>query len=68
MEDEVKKVCADNQIAEWMRVWIPYNDEPGGVEVSQSRNVTSTLIGPAARSELATQILDKISDLIYLKF
>ena len=34
MEDEVKKVCADNQIAEWMRVWIPYNDEPGGVEVS----------------------------------
>ena len=34
MEDEVKKVCADHQIAEWMRVWIPYNDEPGGVEVS----------------------------------
>ncbi len=50
-----------------MRVWIPFNENTG-IEASRTMmsisNATSTLIGSAARSELASQILDKLSDFI----
>ena len=64
-ETDVQKVCLDNKIDDWMRVWIPFNDN-SGIEVSRSMiaGSTSTLIGTAARSELASKILDKLSDLI----
>ena len=61
----IKKICTDNKINDWMRIWIPFNDSTG-IDASRSMLTggTSTLIGTAARSELASKILDKLSDLI----